>query len=88
MEFLVEIQVTVPHGVDVTALTEQERVRGRELVEAGSILRVWRIPGRTANVGIWRAADASELHAAISSLPMFPFIDARITPLATHPLEE
>jgi muconolactone D-isomerase len=48
---------------------------------------MWRIPGRTANVGIWKAKDATELHAAISSLPMFPYIDAHVTPLATHYLE-
>jgi muconolactone D-isomerase len=88
MEFLVEIQVNVPHGVDVGALMAEERSRGLELVEAGTIVRIWRIPGRTANVGIWRAGDATELHAAITSLPMFPFIDARVTPLATHHLEE
>lgn len=69
---------------DVTA---RETARGRELQESGTIVRIWRIPGRRANAGIWKAEDGDELHRAISSLPAFPWIDARVTPLATHPLE-
>ena len=64
-----------------------EQVRGRELMDEGVIRRIWRIPGRTANVGIWDAANPTALHEALSSLPMFPYIDAKVTPLATHPLE-
>jgi muconolactone D-isomerase len=45
---------------------------------------MWRIPGRRANVGIWQAADASELHESISSLPLFPWMDVRVRPLADH----
>ena len=38
-------------------------------------------------MGVWEAADATELHELISSLPLFPWIDAEVTPLATHPLD-
>jgi muconolactone D-isomerase len=48
---------------------------------------MWRVPGRVANVGIWQATDATELHEALASLPLFPYIDARVTPLAQHYLE-
>lgn len=87
MEFLVQIQVSLPPELDATELTEREQARGRELKAAGRIVRMWRIPGRNANVGIWDARDATELHAALVSLPMFPYIDAHVTPLATHYLE-
>jgi muconolactone D-isomerase len=90
MEFLVQIQVTLPpelSGGSPQELIEREQVRGRELMNEGVIRRIWRIPGRTANVGIWDAADPTALHEALSSLPMFPYIDAKVTPLATHPLE-
>jgi muconolactone D-isomerase len=90
MEFLVQIQVNFPPDLPAerrAAVGEQEAVRGRELQEAGTILRIWRIPGRIANVGIWAGADADEIHRAITSLPAFPWIDARVTALATHPLE-
>jgi muconolactone D-isomerase len=90
LEFLVQIQVTLPpelSSADRQELMEREQARGRELQGEGVIRRIWRIPGRTANVGIWDAADPTALHEALSSLPMFPYIDARVTPLATHYLE-
>ena len=69
-------------------LLEQEWRRGSELRDGGMIIRIWRIPGQLANVGIWQATDANELHAAISSLPLFPWMKTRVTPLATHRLEQ
>jgi muconolactone D-isomerase len=68
-------------------LAEEEARRGRQLHEEGTIVRIWRIPGRTANVGIWAAADPTELHEAIASLPMFPYLSAHVTALATHRIE-
>lgn len=90
MEFLVEIQLTFPPQMaaeERTRLMESEMRRGRELKEAGTIVRMWRIPGRTANVGIWEAPDPTALHDAIASLPMFPYLSADVTPLAVHYLE-
>jgi muconolactone D-isomerase len=69
------------------SLISAERARGKELKDAGTIARIWRIPGTKNNVGVWNAADASELHAAISSLPLFAYMNVEVTPLATHPLE-
>ncbi|HEU4702940.1 MAG TPA: muconolactone Delta-isomerase family protein [Conexibacter sp.] len=90
MEFLVRIQLTIPPELapeQRARLAEAEARRGRELQEAGTIVRIWRIPGRTANAGVWEAPDATALHEAIASLPMFPYLQADVTPLATHPLE-
>lgn len=90
MEFLVEIQVSLPPGMadeEREALLGREADRGAELIADGTIVRIWRIPGRRANVGIWAALSADEIHNAISSLPLFPYIDARVTALAVHHLE-
>jgi len=90
VEFLVQIQVLLPADMDPAVkagLVEREQARGRELKDAGTIVRMWRIPGRVANVGIWQAADATALHEAIASLPLFPWVDAQVTALATHYLE-
>lgn len=88
-EFLVRIEIHLPADLDEKdreALVAAERKRGRELVEAGSISRIWRLPGRRANVGVWSAPDADALHARITTLPMFPYMDIKVTALATHPL--
>lgn len=89
MQFLVQIESRQrPEGDDAfrEALSARERERGLELVAAGVIRDIWRIAGRQANVGIWEAADATELHEALLSLPVFPWVDIRVTPLAEHPL--
>lgn len=86
-EFLVEIEIELPPSTpddERAALLAAEAARGRELRDAGSIVRMWRVPGRRANVGIWSAADASELHEAISSLPLFPWMSVQVRPLADH----
>lgn len=90
MEYLVEIAVFLPPDLDPEekkALIAREKQRGQELREDGTIVRIWRIPGRLANVGVWECPNATALHDAISSLPMFPYLEASVTPLATHPLE-
>jgi muconolactone D-isomerase len=89
MEFLVKIEVDLPPRLapdERSRLMEAEMRRGRELKDAGVIVRIWRIPGRTANVGLWAAPDATALHDAIASLPMSPYLSAKVTPLAQHPL--
>jgi muconolactone delta-isomerase len=91
IEFLVHITISLPPDMDVGArsdLLERERRRGLELRGDGTIVRIWRIPGQFANVGIWQTADATDLHAAISSLPLFPWMSAQVTLLATHHLEQ
>ncbi len=88
MEFLVEIEVLWPPDGDPAEkerLTGAEARRARELAAAGVLLRLWRVPGRWANVGLWRALDATALHDALSSLPLFPWLDVNVRPLARHP---
>jgi muconolactone D-isomerase len=91
VEFLVQIQVNYPAVIatgQAEDLFRRERERGAELVLAGRIRRIWRVPGRQANVAIYEAESSNELHEALSSLPLFPWLDISVTALATHPLEE
>jgi muconolactone D-isomerase len=88
MDFLVQIHVNLPPGTDPSRRDEliaAEAVRAKELAAAGAIFRLWRIPGQWSNVGIWRASDATELHEALSSLPLYPWLQVDVTPLANHP---
>lgn len=88
MEFLVTIQNNLPMTMlpeERTKLFADESARASELALNGSIQRLWRIAGRRQNVGIWCASSADELHEMLTSLPMFPFLDITVTPLALHP---
>jgi muconolactone D-isomerase len=46
--------------------------RGRELIEAGAIQHISRIPGALRNVSVWRARDATELHELLTSIAAYP----------------
>jgi muconolactone D-isomerase len=88
MEFLVSVNVEWPADGDPgekQRLIEAEGVRAGELARAGTIKRLWRIPGRWANIGLWDAEDATSLHEALASLPLFVWLDIDVQPLARHP---
>jgi len=89
-EFLVENRVALPPEMPEDQrrrLLEEEYERARELLGRGVIERIWRIPGGLRNVGVWRVADANELHEVLASLPLAPWLESTVTPLARHPVE-
>jgi muconolactone D-isomerase len=90
MEFLVRIELDLPADFPVEerdSLRAAEAERGRELIAEGRLIRIWRTPGRRANVSLYDARDATELHDLLSSLPLWPWMSVRVEPLAAHPLE-
>ena len=93
MRFLVEVKVELPdelrdpRSARRGELLEAELARGVELRRAGTIEAIWRVPGELRNVGVWTAADATELHEALTSLPLAPWMRMQVTPLAEHPVE-
>jgi muconolactone D-isomerase len=67
-------------------LLDAESARGGQLVADGTIRDIWRIPGKLANFSVWETVDATALHAALTSLPLFAFMQVEVTALAVHPL--
>jgi muconolactone D-isomerase len=87
MEFLVHMEVgPISAGPEAEVeLRKREAVRARELADAGILLRLWRVPGRRENWGIWSAKDIDALDEALGSLPMFSYLVITVHPLAPHP---
>ena len=88
-EFLVRARVEFPAELPAderAVLQAAEHERGCELARAGTIRGIWRIPGAVANVAVWRAADATELHELLMALPLAAHITFEVTALAVHPL--
>jgi muconolactone D-isomerase len=88
VEFLVHMRLRWPEALDDaarTAATDAEGVRARELAAAGTLVRLWRVPGERANWGIWSARDADALHVALTSLPLWPWCEVTVHALARHP---
>ncbi|WP_062201534.1 muconolactone Delta-isomerase family protein [Demequina salsinemoris] len=91
MEFLVRSENRLPADTPSERreeLRSAERARAVELRAEGMLKRLWRVPGRNATIGLYEAADATALHAALMSLPMAPWLDVTVEPLATHPQEQ
>jgi muconolactone D-isomerase len=89
-EFLVRIETRLPPDLPEARrveLLEAEAARGRELIESGKLRRIWRVPGRLANVSLYDVDGADELHELLTSLPLARWMDVRVEALAVHPLE-
>lgn len=88
MEFLVHIEIVWPPDKPEEARVKifaDELARGQELARTGGLRRLWRIPGRWANWSLYDVPDATVLHEALSSLPLYPWMDIEVQPLAAHP---
>ena len=88
MLYHVRMDVRPPHDIDPAsfeALKAEEKARSQELQRAGKWPHLWRIAGRYSNISIFDVADHDELHAILSALPLFPFMQIEVTPLARHP---
>lgn len=88
MLYLVDIQVNKPetlHPDQWEALVQAESDYGMEARRQGKQLHVWRKAGAFATLAVWDVSDHDELHAMISGLPLFPYLDITVTPLVVHP---
>jgi muconolactone delta-isomerase len=87
-EFLTTFVITVPTGTPdrVVADTEaHEAQRANELAGRGHLLRLWRLPGESRALGLWRARDPAEMQAILHSLPLDAWMTVQTTPLTPHP---
>ena len=88
VEFLVRIDIFLPS--DMTEETRAklfaaEATRAAILADEGDLIRLWRLPGRRSNWGLWQAVDANRLHESLTSLPLWKYMDVDVVALAKHP---
>ena len=87
MLFHVEMTVNIPFNLDkeyVNLLKEKEKAMSQELQRSGKWVDIWRIVGRFANISIFNVESPAELHDILSKLPLFPFMDVKVTALCQH----
>ena len=88
MLFMAEMEVRLPPDLpaaEADALRAREREVAQDIQRSGRWPHLWRVAGRSANVSVFDVASPDELHDLLSSLPLFPYMDVRVTPLARHP---
>ncbi|MBC3191835.1 muconolactone Delta-isomerase [Pseudonocardia sp. C8] len=88
MLFHVRMDVAIPHDLDPERRAEivgEEKARALELQRSGVWPHLWRVVGEYSNISVFDVGSGDELHALLSSLPLFPYMTIKVTPLATHP---
>jgi muconolactone delta-isomerase len=87
-EFLTTFTVAIPEGAPDRVVDDSEArevQRAKELAGQGHLLRLWRLPGESRALGLWRAGDPAEMQAILKSLPMDAWMTVETTPLTPHP---
>ena len=87
-EFLSTLTETVPAGVPKQAVDKtrsQEAARAHELAKEGHLRRLWRLPGESRALGLWRAQDAAEMQTILQSLPLAQWLTVEVMALSAHP---
>ncbi|QGU06172.1 Muconolactone Delta-isomerase [Corynebacterium occultum] len=88
MFFMVQMYVNRPESLDDqqwNELRSREMEYGQSLMKKGTFRHIWRVVGDVSNVSIFEVDSNEELHELLSNLPLFPYMDVKVTALANHP---
>lgn len=88
MLYLVRMDVKIPHDMSEEIASEikaREKTYAQQLQKDGQWRHLWRVVGEYANYSIFDVASNDALHDLLSKLPLFPYMDIEVTPLARHP---
>jgi muconolactone D-isomerase len=84
----VRMDVRLPHDLDPATRTEivaREKQYSQNLQREGKWPHLWRIVGQYSNFSVFDVESNDELHQILSGLPLFSYMDIKVTPLAKHP---
>ncbi len=88
MLFHVRMNVNLPASLapeEAATLRQAEKDFAQRLQREGKWRHLWRIAGQYANVSIFDVDSVEELHALLTALPLFPYMQIDVMPLCRHP---
>ncbi|MRW89801.1 muconolactone Delta-isomerase [Duganella sp. FT80W] len=88
MLFHVRMNVSLPTAMpadQAAKLKADEKALAQQLQNEGKWRHLWRIAGQYANISIFDVASVDELHALLTALPLFPYMQIEVMPLCRHP---
>lgn len=88
MLFMVEMDVRIPHDLPAETVDDikaKEKQYSQDLQRSGKWAHIWRIVGEYKNISIFDVDSNDELHTLLSGLPLFPYMEIKVTALCRHP---
>ena len=88
MKYLVHMDVNLPADLpahEAAGIKATEKAYSQELQRSGKWPEIWRVVGEYANYSIFDVDSNDELHEILQNLPLFPYMDISVVPLAKHP---
>lgn len=88
MKYLVHMDVSLPVDMPAAEAAEikaTEKEYSQQLQRAGKWPEIWRVVGEYANYSVFDVDSHDELHEILQNLPLFPYMDITVVPLAKHP---
>lgn len=88
MLYLVRMDVNIPHDLPAQVADDikaREKAYSQGLQRDGRWKHIWRVVGEYANYSVFDVSSNDELHQLLQNLPLFPYMDIEVTPLAQHP---
>jgi muconolactone D-isomerase len=82
------MDVKLPHDLPAA---EADEIKAREKAYAQGLQRdgrwqhLWRVVGEYANYSVFDVESNDALHQLLSQLPLYPYMQLHVTPLAQHP---
>ena len=88
MLFAVTMDVHLPPDLDPGVRADtlaREKAYSQDLQRQGKWPHIWRLVGQFSNLSIFDVDSHEELHGILWNLPLFPYMEIQVTPLAQHP---
>lgn len=88
MIYVVEMDVKIPESwseVKLADYLDREKACSQAHQQSGKWVYLWRVAGRYANISVLDVDGPDELHSIISSLPLFPYMNIKVTAVCKHP---
>lgn len=88
MVFVAEMDVKIPESWSEEKLQDyirREKETSQKWQKSGKWKYLWRVAGRYSNISVIEADSPDEFHQIVSSLPLFPYMNIKVTSVCKHP---
>lgn len=88
MLYCVEMDVNIPESWSEEKLKDymtREKATSQKYQKSGEWVYLWRVAGRYSNISVLDVESPDHLHQILTELPLFPYMDIKVTSLCKHP---